>query len=110
MSTDSEESQPFAELAQFEINSRSVRLLEYDFCARHDVVVLGRVEPRDKEPVVVGMLNPARRSLVAEVQASLGRPVRPVRLNGWEIRRALDEGFGLTGAEKDRSTLFLRPV
>jgi general secretion pathway protein E len=110
MSADSEESQPFAELAQFEINSRSVRLLEYDFCARHDVVVLGRVEPRGQEPVVVGMLNPARRSLVAEVQASLGRPVRPVRLNGWEIRRALDEGFGLTGAEKDRSTLFLRPV
>ncbi|HEY9419932.1 MAG TPA: ATPase, T2SS/T4P/T4SS family, partial [Thermoanaerobaculia bacterium] len=116
MSTDppshggAEEAQAFAELAQFEVNARSVRLLEYDFCARHDVVVLGRVEPRGKEPVVVGMLNPARRPLVAEIQAALGRPVRPVRLNAWEIRHALDEGFGLTGAGKDRSTLFLRPV
>jgi type II secretory ATPase GspE/PulE/Tfp pilus assembly ATPase PilB-like protein len=102
--------QEFAELAQFEINARAVRLLDYDFCVRNDVVVLGRVDPRGQEPVTVGMLTPARRSLVAEVESVLGRPVRPVRLNGWEIRRALDEGHGIPVAEKDRSTLFLRPV
>ncbi|HEX6898917.1 MAG TPA: GspE/PulE family protein [Thermoanaerobaculia bacterium] len=100
----------FTELAQFEINARAVRLLEHEFCVDNDVVVLGRVDPRSREPVTVGMLNPIRRSLVAEVESLLGRPVRPVRLNRWEIRQALDEGYGVPVVDKDRSTLFLRPV
>src|SRR6185295_2323509 len=100
----------FTELPQFEIDGRSVRLLEYDYCVRSEVVVLGRVDPRGKEPVTVGMLNPARRSQVAEVEAALCRKVRPVRLNGWEIRRALDEGYGTGEAERDRAELLLGPV
>jgi general secretion pathway protein E len=99
----------FTELAQFELNGRSVRLLDEDFCSRHDVVVLGRVDPRAKDPVVVGMLSPARRSLVAQVEERLGRPVQPVRLNAWEIRRALDEGYGGGAPERER-TLTLAPV
>ena len=97
----------FSELAQFEIDARSVQLLERDFCARHVVVVLGRVDPKDREPVTVGMLSPGRRSLVAQVEAALRRPVRAVRLNSWEIQRALDEGFGGTGADRGRATLLL---
>jgi general secretion pathway protein E len=100
----------FAELAQFEIDGRSTRLLDYDYCVQKEVVVLGRVDLRGKEPVAVGMLNPARRSLVAEVAAALRRPVRPVRLNAWEIRQALDEGFGAAAAERDRAELLLSPV
>ncbi|HEY7213275.1 MAG TPA: GspE/PulE family protein [Thermoanaerobaculia bacterium] len=100
----------FTELPQFEIDGRSVRLLDYDYCARNEVVVLGRVDPRGKEPVTVGMLNPARRSQVAEVEAALCRKVRPVRLNGWEIRRALDEGYDTGEAERDRAELLLGPV
>ena len=100
----------FTELAQFEIDGRSVRLLEREYCVRNEVVVLGRVDPRGKESVTVGMLNPARRSLVAEVEAALRRPVRPVRLNAWEIRQALDECYGAAEAERDRSELVLGPV
>ncbi len=100
----------FTELAHFEIDSRSVRLLEYDYCVQKEVVVLGRVDPKAKEPVAVGMLNPARRSLVAEVESALRRRVRPVRLNAWEIRQALDEGYGEAEAERDRAELLLGPV
>lgn len=100
----------FAELAQFEIDCRSVRLLDYDYCVRNEVVVLGRVDPRNKDAVTVGMLNPARRSLVAQVEAALRRTVRPVRLNSWEIRQALDEGFADGATERDRSELLLGPV
>lgn len=100
----------FTELAHFEIDGRSVRLLEYDYCVKNEVVVLGRVDPRSREPVTVGLLNPSRRSLVAEVEAALRRPVRPVRLNGWEIRQALEEGHGAGGPQRDRSTLLLGPV
>jgi len=102
--------QQFTELADFEIDGRSVRLLDYDYCVKSEVVVLGRVDAKAREPVAVGMLNPIRRSLVAAVEAALGRPVRPVRLNSWEIRHALDEGYGTGGAQRDRSTLLLGPV
>ncbi|HEX4961866.1 MAG TPA: GspE/PulE family protein [Thermoanaerobaculia bacterium] len=100
----------FSELAQFEIDCRSVRLLEYGYCVHNEVVVLGRVDPKGKEPVVVGMLNPARRSLLAEVEAALRRSVRPVRLNSWEIQRALDEGFSVAETEHDHAELVLGPV
>jgi general secretion pathway protein E len=101
----------FTELPLFEIDARSVRMLDYDYCAEKEVVVLGRVDPRSQEPVTVGMLRPVRRSLVAEVERTLSRPVRPVQLNAWEIRRALDEGYGLAGPGRDGgSTLVLGPV
>ena len=99
----------FSELAQFEIDARSVRLLERDFCTRHEVVVLGKVDPAGREPVTVGMLNPGRRSLVVQVESALRRSVRAVRLNSWEIQRALVEGYG-GAAERDRMTLLLGPV
>ena len=100
----------FTELVQFEIDGRSVRLLDPGYCARREVVVLGKVDPHGREPVTIGMLNPARHSLVAEVEAALRRPVRAVRLSSWEIQRALAEGHGGAAAERDRSTLRLGPV
>ncbi len=100
----------FSELGQYEIDGRSVRRLKYEYCLRNEVVVLGRIDPDGKEPVVVGMLFPARRSLVAEVEAALCQPVRPVRLNSWEIQRALAEGYGTGEVERDRAELVLGPV
>jgi len=99
----------FTELDQFEIDPRSVRLLDEAYCRQRQVVVLGVVAPGDG-PVTVGMLVPARRSLVREVEARLGRPVRPVRLNGFEVRRALDLGFRLTDPAAERTLLQLGPV
>ncbi|MFL6196907.1 MAG: GspE/PulE family protein [Thermoanaerobaculia bacterium] len=101
---------PFTELGQFEVDGRSVRLLDYDFCVRNDVVVLGKVDPRGKEAVVVGLLSPGRRSLVAQVEEALGRPVQPVRLNAWEVRRALEEGYGAGGVPERDRVLALGPV
>src|SRR5437764_6828364 len=100
----------FSELGQYEIDGRSVRRLKYEYCLRNEVVVLGRIDANSKGPVVVGMLNPARRSLVAEVEAVLCRPVRAVRLNSWEIRHALAEGYGTGEEERDRAELVLGPV
>jgi type II secretory ATPase GspE/PulE/Tfp pilus assembly ATPase PilB-like protein len=102
----------FVELAHFEIDPRSVRLLKYEFCADNDVVVLGKVDPASLDPVTLGMLDPDRRPLVSKAASILGRPVRPVRLNAWEIRRALEEGYTPAGADRDpgRSRLLLGPV
>ncbi|HYO15084.1 MAG TPA: GspE/PulE family protein [Thermoanaerobaculia bacterium] len=99
----------FVELSQFEIDERSVRLLKYEYCLENEVVVLGAVDPRGKDPVTVGMLDPSRVSLVTELQNALGRLVRPVQLNAWEIRRALDEGYRIAD-RADGGALLLRPV
>jgi general secretion pathway protein E len=100
----------FVELAQLEVDERSVRLLDRDLCLEKRVVVLGKVDPRGSDPVRVGMLPPVRRSLVREIGERLGRPVRPVPLNDWEIRRALDLGWGAAGPGIDVGSLLLRAV
>lgn len=100
----------FVELTHFEVDPRSVRLLKYEYCLEREVVVLGVVDPRSQDPAVVGMLEPSRRSLVSEVESALRRPVRAVRLNGYEIKKALDEGYGLESTGRSRGTLDLRPV
>jgi general secretion pathway protein E len=102
------ENTEFTELAQFDIDPRSIRMLDRDYCLENDVVVLGIVDRASSEPVTVGMLDPSRRALVHAISRTLGRPVKAVRLNAWEIRHALDEGHGL--AEQSRSRLTLRPV
>jgi len=101
----------FSELSQFEIDERSVRLIDHDYCLENLVVVLGKIDPAGREPVQVGMVRPFRRSLVHEVAARLRRPVQPVQLNAWEICRALSIGWGTEEEEeRDGSVLDLRPV
>jgi general secretion pathway protein E len=104
-------SDEFTELGQFEIHPRSVRLLRQDFCEEHLVVVLGAIERESMTPVTVGLLDPDRADLVRDLVRRLGRPVKPVRLNAWEIRRALAVGWG--GEEalvRDGFSLTLEPV
>ncbi len=100
----------FTELDQFEIDPRSVRLLDEAFCRQRQVVVLGAVAADGDEPVTVGMLEPGRRSLAREVASRLGRTVRPVGLNAYEVRRALDRGFQGEDPAAERSELRLGPV
>ena len=99
----------FSELEHYDVDPRSVRLLDEGFCRDRQVVVLGRVEAGDG-PVTVGMLQPSRRSLAREGATRLGRSVRPVRLNAWEIRQALDRGHGRAEAALPRGTLRLGPA
>ena len=112
MSEDDPAAEPsgFVELAQLEVDPRSVRLLAREVCREKQVVVLGKVDPHGSEPVRVGMLPPVRRSLVREIGRLLCRPVRPVPLNDWEIRRALDLGWGEAGPGIDAGSLLLHPI
>jgi type II secretory ATPase GspE/PulE/Tfp pilus assembly ATPase PilB-like protein len=104
------ENEGFFELAQMEVDGASVQLLDRDYCHAKKVVVLGKVDPNGHDPVTVGMLPPIRRIFVREISKALGRPVRPVPLNDWEIRRALSLGWGEAGPGLDGGALLLRPV
>jgi type II secretory ATPase GspE/PulE/Tfp pilus assembly ATPase PilB-like protein len=100
----------FVELAQLEVDAASVRLLDRELCLAKRIVVLGKVDPGSREPAAVGMVPPVRRSLVREAARLLGRPVRPVPLNDWEIRRAIDLGWGDAGPGVDPGSILLHPV
>ncbi|MFO0554714.1 MAG: GspE/PulE family protein [Polyangiaceae bacterium] len=89
---------PFAELSQFALDPASVRAMSASFCYRKHVVVLGHLT-RDTATATVGMLHPEDGDLVRVVAQALGRPVRPVRLNEFEILKALDIGFGRAEAD-----------
>lgn len=101
----------FTELSHYEVDERSVRLIDRDYCLENLVVVLGKVDPALREPVQVGMIRPFRRSLTQEISQRLRRPVQPVQLNAWEIRRTIEAAWGgEEEAERGGTVLTLRPV
>jgi general secretion pathway protein E/type IV pilus assembly protein PilB len=83
----------FDELAHFELDRASIRMLPLAYCARNRIAVLGRVDRDADDPVTVGMSDGKSLALLGALEASWGRPVRPVRLADWEIDKALDVGF-----------------
>ncbi|MEO1272234.1 MAG: GspE/PulE family protein, partial [Myxococcota bacterium] len=80
-------------LSQFKLDSATIRQLNLTFCQRNRVVVLGTLDPDPTVPATVGMLNPRSQLLVRRVESMLQRPVKPVRLNIYEINKALQIGF-----------------
>ena len=95
--------QDFTELAQFELDPASVRLLPLAYCQRNSVVVLGQVDRTSAAPVTVGTLNPHDDVLLRSLSALWQRPVRAVALNAYEIRRALEVGYPTPGEDRRRA-------
>ena len=84
----------FYELSQFQLNEDVVGLLPFEFCVANQVVVLdvSQIENNDRQ-AVVGMLHPQLDEEIERVEQKLGMKVKPVQLNGYEIRRAIAKGF-----------------
>ena len=80
----------FTELAQFDIDEASVKLLSESFCRRHEVVILGQTSRTGNTPVTLGVMNPRDRSVGTLVAERLLRPVKSVRLNRFEINEVLE--------------------
>ncbi|MEM9557828.1 MAG: GspE/PulE family protein [Acidobacteriota bacterium] len=99
----------FTELDEHDIDPRSVRLLDESFCRDEQVVVLGAVDRNGDEVVSLGAVEPRSRA-VREAARRLGRRVEAVRLNAYEVTRALDLGWGLPDPAQTRPLLHLSPV
>jgi type II secretory ATPase GspE/PulE/Tfp pilus assembly ATPase PilB-like protein len=87
----------FSELPQFTVDPSAAALLPLEYCLEKRVVVLGK--PADAVPVTVGMLTPSDAALRDELAAKLGRPISPVQLNEFEIRRAIARVFNVPVSE-----------
>jgi type II secretory ATPase GspE/PulE/Tfp pilus assembly ATPase PilB-like protein len=98
----------FSELAQYSLDRDSVRLLPEPFCRRHYVVVLGKVNPAAPHAMVtVGMVDPDNTRALRQIGDLLERPIRPVRLNRYEIESALEVGFG--SGPRTTADIVIRP-
>ncbi|MFL5345956.1 MAG: GspE/PulE family protein [Hyalangium sp.] len=98
----------FSELSQYTLDRHSLQMLPEPFCRRHFVVVLGKVDPAaPNATVTVGMLNPENPHIITRIGDLLERPIRPVRLNRYEIESALETGFG--AGPRVTADLVIRP-
>jgi len=90
---------PFAELDHFTLDRAAIRRLRRRFCEQWRVVVLGHVTEDSRERVVVGMPDPRDDRLISMLEQVLAHPVEAVRLNTYEINKALDFGFERRAAD-----------
>jgi len=101
--------EPFVELDLFTIDPETVQLLGYSFCIQNHTVILNTVDQTSKDKVIVAMLDTEESELIHRITKVLKREIEPVRLNAYEIHKALDIGFG-KGRIRDRFRLTLGPV
>ena len=83
----------FTDLAQVELDPAAAALLPGDWCLARQVVLVGPTA--GDGPLTAAALDPADRALAKELAARLGRPVRLVQFNAFEIRRALGRLYQL---------------
>lgn len=105
-----ENTKGFYELSQFTVDRKSVRLLAYEFCMQNFVVVLDVVDPEISKPVTVGMFYPKETNLIRQIEKILQRPVKPIRLNTYEIKKAIDIGYGYYENRSESLKLALLPT
>ena len=100
----------FYELNQFTIDEKSVQLLNYKFCMQNLVVILGIVDSDSLQPITVGMLDPKETLLIEQIERMLKRPIKPLRLNAYEIKKAVDIGHGYYEVHHEKLKLSLLPI
>lgn len=82
----------FSELGQYSLEAASARLLPLEYCLDRGVAIL---DAASEQSITVGMLRPQDESLVADLAGRLGRKIRAVQLNAFEIRQAIARIYGL---------------
>lgn len=99
------------DLAEFQVDATSVKLLGYSFCRRKRTVVLGVLDSDEPTAAVtIGLLDPADTALVSTVAQFLQRPVVPARLSEIDIFKALDIGYGKWETPTQATKLVVRDL
>ncbi len=97
----------FADLTRFKLDREHIRRLEEDFCRKAQVVLLGEDLPVGGGPAPLGMLDVSDDGVVREVEGRVGRPVRRVQLNAFELDTALTFGFSTEASDEQGSSITL---
>ncbi|BBM82576.1 GspE/PulE family protein [Candidatus Uabimicrobium amorphum] len=100
----------FVELEHFELDADSIQMLPYKFCVENRLVILNKVNIHSPDPITLGVIDDANQELLAEVKAMLNHSIKAVRLNAYEIQKAIDIGYGVHKKEDFDYTLTLNPI
>lgn len=84
----------FKEFSDFEIHSRSVRMLPEKLCRRLHVVILNNAISDPKEDVYLGIDNIENGAIISRLTLLLSRQIKPILLNKFEIEKGINIGFG----------------
>ncbi len=60
---------------------------------RNLVVILDVVDSDSLNPITIGVLDPKETQLIKQIEKILHRPIKPLRLNVYEIQKAIDIGY-----------------
>jgi type II secretory ATPase GspE/PulE/Tfp pilus assembly ATPase PilB-like protein len=97
----------FAELAQAKIDPAAAALLPLEYCLEQRVAVLGPVPAEG--PLSVAALDAEDVALSSGLSTRLGRPIRLVQFNAFEIGRALARIYGLPLSDGQEGPLQVEP-
>ena len=97
----------FTELGQFELCPQSIRMIPRHFAEQAKAVIVTKVG-RPGQPVKVGMLDPTDVRTRQKISDIIQRPVEAVRLNEYEIKKAIKTGYD-GGVVADENTHILKP-
>lgn len=92
----------FAELAQFGIDPAAAAFLPLPYCIEKHLAVVGKAT--SPGPLTVAALEPGE-ALAQELAGRLGRPVRLLQFNAFEIRRAIERIYGLPTGDAEAGLL-----
>ena len=82
-------------LGKYVLHTDSVRLLPHVFCITNNVVVLNQVDPKSKDPVLIGTSMPSRYDTMELVSMKFGgRRVEAVYMEPTHVTKAINKGFG----------------
>ncbi|WP_372369331.1 GspE/PulE family protein [Candidatus Uabimicrobium sp. HlEnr_7] len=100
----------FVELEHFELDALSIQMLPYEFCVDNRVVILNRVNKNSTEPITLGIIDHQNEELITQIKSMLKRSVEVVRLNAYEIQKAVDIGYNIYKKEDFDYTLTLNAI
>jgi general secretion pathway protein E len=91
---DNTEHTSFDDLTNFTLSKELITRFDEEFCRANHVVLLGSNPQTASDIVSLGMLDLSDDQAVFEVEQRIGRKIRRVQLNMFELDAALDFGFG----------------
>ena len=95
MTADKNNIPEFSELSLFEIGPKLSSFLPQDFCTSNHIALLDDPSDEDSQDIRIGVLDPEDQDLISEAQEIIGKDIKPIQLNAYEISKALSQIYNI---------------
>ena len=95
MTADKNNIPEFSELSLFEIGPKLSSFLPQDFCTSNHIALLDDPSDEGSQDIRIGVLDPEDQDLISEAQEIIGKDIKPIQLNAYEISKALSQIYNI---------------